>query len=290
MYTAWLSLLIPTYEYPTGVLRILDRLHATNVTGIECIINDDSRTDIVQIAVLNHPLYQMGAVKYHRNEPTLGAVLNWNELLKKSSGEFQLLMHHDECPENDSFFSKLKSILDDPDSPDLLILNCLIPTFNRRLRQHTPVRIKRILLSLCPDHLLLHNSLGPPSVVVVRRTKNLLFNPKLRWLVDVDWMVKILRLPNINFQVSNELAVISIANSDVSITKNLKENIDQLRILEAKIIKNNCSSDLKIFRLLLPKNLIECAISFIEKGCWLFLRLVIKTTGWVNGRRLPYWL
>lgn len=286
----WLSLLIPAYEHPTGVLRILNRLHAAGDKGVECLINDDSRSDAVEAAVRNHPLHQAGGVIYRRNRPALGAVSNWNDLLARARGEYLLLMHHDECPENDKFFPLLQSQLTKVNSPDMLLLNCLLPTSDGfRLRCHMPLWIRRVLLAWSPDHLLRHNTQGSPSVMVIRQSHCLLFSPALKWLVDVEWMTRTLRLPGIRVNFSRDLAVISLPHLGTSITASLQGEIPRLRLIEARMIRNHFGTS-GVIRLMLPSNWIECAVSGAEQACWLLLRAVIRATDWFTRRKLPSWL
>lgn len=286
----WLSVLIPAYEHPTGVIRILDRIYASQSAGIECIINDDSHTEAVQVAVYEHQLYKSGGISYKKNHPTLGAVSNWNSLLSLAVGEYFLLIHHDECPENDDFFSLLQDELDAHSLPDLLLLNCLLPTLGgRRLRQHMPLWIRKMLMATSPDHLLLHNTLGPPSVVVIRGSQVSYFNTSLKWLVDVEWMVRTLRLPGVRYVFSHNLSVVFIPHGGSSITATLRAEIPRLRVSEAKLIRDFYGA-LPVIRLLLPRSWIEQLTSILERTIWLALRIVVRSTGWIYGRKMPIWL
>ncbi len=286
----WLSVLIPAYEHPAGVLRILDRLHAARVKGVECRINDDSQSDAVQTAVWHHPLYRAGDVIYRRNRPALGAVPNWNDLLAQARGLYLLLMHHDECPERDDFFIDLQAALVQVDSPDVLLLDCLLPTLGGlRLRHHMPLWIRRGLLAWNPDHLLRHNTLGPPSVVVARRSVYVSFDPALKWLVDVDWMVRLLRNTGVSWSFSKRLAVVSSPHASTSITASLINEIPRLREEEALRIRRRLGPSL-IFCLLLPDTLLMHILTYVESGIWLVARALIRSTGWLTGRPRSAWL
>ena len=94
----WLSLLIPAYDFPAGVDRILDSVAAAADERIECLVGDDSTTPEVERRVRAHAAFASGRVAYVRNVPARGAVTNWNEMITRASGEYLLFMHHDECP------------------------------------------------------------------------------------------------------------------------------------------------------------------------------------------------
>lgn len=286
----WLSVLIPAYEHPLGVLRILDGLHLSNMGGVECLISDDSRSNAVEDAVVAHPLYKIGGISYFRNSPPLGAVENWNSLIGRARGEYLLLMHHDECPERVDFFSVLKQQLAMPDAPDVLLLECLLPTMGGyRLRYHVPNWLRRYFMHWGPEHLLRHNTLGSPSVVVVRRRICLPFDEALKWLVDVEWMVRLLRQPEVRCLYANQLAVVSIPNKATSITKKLGSEIPRLRNDEARLIYRKLGP-LFVFTLLLPSTFPEKLFAGIESSLWFSLRAMTRGTSWMFSRPFPAWL
>ncbi len=288
--TPSLSVLIPAYEYPLGVLRILDRLKAGNCEGVECLIGDDSRTDAVEQVVRAHTLFASGGVHYRRNRPSLGAVANWNDLIVRAQGDYVLLMHHDECPERDDFFQSLLQALKRHEHPDVLLLECMLPTLaGRRLRHHVPPLLRRTLLAWSPNHLLRHNTLGSPSVAVVRRSHCQAFNPSFKWLVDVEWMVRLLRASGTRIAFAVGLAVVSLPNAATSITASLGGQIPALREMEARQICAQWGRT-PVFALLLPATLRERLLARLEAVVWLALRVLTRSTGWIWGRPLPQWL
>ncbi|HEY5994803.1 MAG TPA: glycosyltransferase [Gallionellaceae bacterium] len=288
--TPWLSLLIPAYEHAPGVLRILDRLLASGCKGVECLIGDDSRTDIVEQAVRSHRLFADGMVSYWRNRQPLGAVANWNDLLSRAQGNYILFMHHDECPEQDNFFGNLLQLIQRQGYPDVLLLECMHPTLaGRRLRHHVPLLLRQVMMSWSPKHLLRHNTLGSPSVVVVRRSHCQAFNSALKWLVDVEWMVRLLSPSATRIEFARDLAVVSLPNKAISITSSLKGKISGLRKREALQIKDQLGSSV-VFSLLLPATHVQRLASSTENLMWLALRALTRSTGWIWGRPTPLWL
>lgn len=286
----WLSVLIPAYEHPLGVLRILDILQQSNIGGVECLVSDDSQSIAVEAAIVGHSLYKNGSVSYFRNIPALGAVINWNSLIVRSRGEYLLLMHHDECPERIDFFSVLKQQLTISVTPDVLLLQCLLPTMGGyRLRYHVPHWLRRQFMRFGPEHLLRHNTLGSPSVVVVRRRICLPFDETLKWLVDVEWMVRLLRQPKVRCLYANQLAVVSIPNKATSITRKLGSEIPRLRDDEARMICRKLGP-MFVFTLLLPSTIPEKLFAGVEFGFWFSLRVMTRGTSWLFSRPFPVWL
>ena len=288
--TPWISVLIPAYEHPEGVRRILDAIYFSSEHGIECIIGDDSNSNIVELMVKFHPLYINGHVCYHRNKYSCGAVKNWNNLINRAKGEYLLLMHHDECPENYIFFSQLNNIINIHNKPDIIFLRCSLPILmNRRLRYHMPFSLKFIFLKFAPGYLILHNVIGSPSNVVIRQDVCLDFDDRLKWMVDVDWMVRLLRQSKNNWIIAKCLSIVSIYNKSTSITSSLGSNVSKLRYKESRYIQNKLGH-MPVFNYIFQNTLAEKFVSSIERLCWFFVHIVIRIMGYFNSRPTPNWL
>ncbi len=108
-----LSILIPAFNYPEGVSRILGGLDGHSATGVEILVGDDSSASGVEsVAALARGRFE--GLSYHRNEPSLGACGNWNDLLARAKGDYCLLLHHDEFPVAASFITDLTAELTAP--------------------------------------------------------------------------------------------------------------------------------------------------------------------------------
>src|SRR5487761_2410319 len=118
-----LSILIPAYNYADGVCRIVSPLLREARTDIEILVHDDSSDSAVEAAIQG--LGPHDYLRYTWNSPALGAVPNWNSLLKKASGQYVILIHHDDFPLSETFASEVLDELEQNDWPDALILSCL---------------------------------------------------------------------------------------------------------------------------------------------------------------------
>jgi len=287
--TPWLSLLLPTYHYPVGVQRILDILLASRMKGVQCIVGDDSTDDRVELAILAHPAFQAGLVEYHRNPPGGGAVRNWNSLLARATGDHVLTMHHDECPLDVGFFDALRRLVTTTQPPDHVVLDCLLLNRAGKLRSHMPRWLRAWLLRAFPTHLLRHNSVGSPSVWVVRRALAQPFREDLKWLVDVEWYTRMLRArPDAKVEMS-ELAVVSLPPPGDTITARIAAEIPTLARTEAVLIEASFGR-LPPLRLMLPRSLPERAFAIIESAAWTALRLLVRACGELSRRPPPAWL
>jgi len=195
-----LSVLIPAYNQPAGVERILDRLAGLGKSGeVEVRVSDDSTDDAAATRIAaavqtwsSGPLAACPAWQYQRNQPPLGAVRNWNALLAQATGRYVWLLHHDEEPDAAVALKPLLAQLQE-DTADVWILRCHVqrqPGGPRRL--HFPPRRAAALLRRWPGYLLRRNLIGPPSALIVRDHAVAKYDETLAWLVDVEFYMRVL--------------------------------------------------------------------------------------------------
>lgn len=175
-------------------------------------------------------------------------------------------MHPDECPASDGFFFVLKDQLIISDAPDVPLWACLLPTMGgQRLRHHVPIWLRHVLMRLGPKHLLRHNTLGPPSVVFVRRSICASFYSALKWLVDVEWLVRLLHQTGVRWGFAKHLAVVSLPHAAVSTTAGLGGDIPRLRDEESRLIREQVGQS-SVFCLLLPDTTATRLLARVVRG------------------------
>jgi glycosyltransferase involved in cell wall biosynthesis len=232
-----LSLLIPAYNYSKGVGRILDSLCSTSYNDIEILVADDSENNCVKDFIEMFYSDCPNELSYKKNCSRVGAVANWNSLIKSARGEFVVLMHHDEFPINANFISKLLAILEEKnDNIDVLVMNCLlINSDETRVRYHVPYHIKRLVIRFFPEYMLKRNVIGPTSCLVVRRKLYPLFDEKLKWFVDVDMYFR-LRKSTSRWCMCDDLDIGSAYKRRESITASIKSDITIIRTKEREVL------------------------------------------------------
>lgn len=189
-----LSVLIPAYNQPAGVERILARLAGLGAPGeLEIRVSDDS-TDEAAAERIAAALRALPAAQWHyrRNQPPLGAVRNWNALLAQARGRYLWLLHHDEEPDEAARLAPLLAALR-RDSAEVWILGCRVQHRpGARPRLHFPPHWAAAVLRRWPGYLLRRNLVGPPSALVVRDHAAVRYDESLAWLVDVEAYVRLL--------------------------------------------------------------------------------------------------
>lgn len=270
----WLSLLIPAYDYPEGVARILNVLASAQDPGIECLIGDDSTDSKVERLVSHRQGEFARPIQYVRQSPRLGAVANWNRLLGNASGRHILFMHHDECPEDHLFFAKLRAELSALSADSHVILNCKLPAANRRWRAHMPFCVRSFIALRIPQYLLRRNVIGSPSVWVAPRIAAPVFDIRMRWLVDVDWYTRMLAASNPQDLNFSQLAILSFPRGSGSITASLRDQTGSLAAQEAHLVAR-LSGQTLITQMIVAESWKARVLAGAEQVTWLFLRVSV---------------
>ena len=267
----FLSVLVPAYEYPEGIQRILQALLPTEGVPLEILIHDDSASDRVQTVVLPWQEAYPRTVRYRRNAKPSGAVNNWNGLLTSARGQYLLLLHHDELPLTEGFSHAIQNEVQAMGTPRVLVLDLLLASRgNVRLRRHVPLWSKRLLLRSCPTYLYARNLIGAPSSWVVRREGCPAFDPQLQWLVDVDWYARILGGPG-SVRISPNVQVASVQGEHRSITATLGSGITGLRKQEAEYLLQSGRQNIAL-RILRHRTFGDRVIRIVEVLAWATFR------------------
>lgn len=261
------SILIPAYEYPEGISRILDGLINVDATSFEIIISDDSPTDCIEKLVESHDLARKGIIKYHRNSPGLGAVNNWNHLISSANSEVLVLLHHDEFfLDSRDFYRAMKQI--SSGSVDVVVGRVkLLNNAGQRSTTHFPLFLSRFLIGKLPEYIYLRNFIGPVSCLIFRRNLSVYFDVNLRWFVDVDFYYR-LRLKTKKWLFLDNHSVCSIINRPASISRQIEPELKKISEAERNYLCD--SRTLKFLPCLQSSLLCQC----VEIVVWASFRLV----------------
>ncbi|MFM7672889.1 MAG: glycosyltransferase family 2 protein [Bacteroidota bacterium] len=185
-----ISILIPTYERPDYLRRSLDQLALQRFTDFEVIITDDSASNAVEAFMGSHS-YAF-PIRYRRNHPALGTPRNWTSGMDLATGDWIKILHDDDWlsspdslaqyadairPELDLIFAGYQAVYEETDKKEVRVLR--------------PDQFKRICSD--PYRLFAGNLIGPPSVLMFRRTMDVSFDPALKWIVDWEGYIRMLQ-------------------------------------------------------------------------------------------------
>lgn len=192
------SICIPAYNNAVSLQKLIESIDVQTYTDYEVIITDDSSTNDVQDYVT-----RLGntKIRYYRNVKQLGATGNCNEAICKAKGEYIKMMHHDDWFADRDSLKKFVRMLDEHKDADI--------AFSGTNQVYGKMSTSRCIAddrvkAMRKSYRTLYNGnwIGAPSATMVRN-KDFLFDPNLKWLVDVELYIRILS-QNSNFAFTKE--------------------------------------------------------------------------------------
>ena len=99
------SIVIPAYNQLSLLQRALNSVLCQKEADYEVIISDDSSDDKIErfIQQLNNL-----DIHYYRHQRGVGAADNWNYGLQMATGQYMILMHHDEEMKQDDYLKRVQ--------------------------------------------------------------------------------------------------------------------------------------------------------------------------------------
>lgn len=185
------SVCIPAFGQPELFRRALES--ALNQIGVsfEVIVTDDSPDDAVQRVV--ESLASSASVRYLRNPARLGSPANWNRAVSLATGDYVKLLHHDDFLTGADSLRRYVAMLDESPEADLAFSASEVWMVDSGRRWvHRPGAADLRALATRPGVLFAGNLIGSPSAVIYRRSVTQTFDPRLVWLVDVDFYIGVL--------------------------------------------------------------------------------------------------
>jgi glycosyltransferase involved in cell wall biosynthesis len=274
----FLSILLPAYRYREGVHRVLSLLQPLPFADCELIVLDDSPDDEIEQDVVRWCSATGMQVAYQHNRPALGAAANWNALLNKARGKYCLLLHHDEFPLSNHFVINLiQELRKDPDV-DVIMLDCvLIDPQNGRCRRHLPTWLRTFVVSRFPQYLFRRNVIGPTSSLVIRRTLYPRFDVRLRWLIDVDVYVRLLKVAKC-LRMCPQIKVGSILGRTDSITTGLGSSIPRIAREERAYLEGVYHTTSPWLGPVHNEPILHSMLRACEAMCWNLMRGLTRIT------------
>ena len=109
----FISICIPAYKRIADLEKLLNSIGRQTFNNFEVIVTDDSPDDTVKNFCDNYP--NKFALTYFKNNPVLGTPENWNEGIRRATGQWVKLMHDDDYfASNDSLALFVEAIQTNP--------------------------------------------------------------------------------------------------------------------------------------------------------------------------------
>lgn len=210
------SICIPTYKQTFYLKRNLDSIVIQDFKDYEIIITDDTPDDTVELFVKEYSNIFEGKLRYYRNKIALGSPNNWNYAVSLSESEYVKILHHDD------WFTRKESLrlfveAIEKEKVDFVFSSTIVKSADWE-KPHQISKSQLIELKNDPCSLFFGNVIGAPSVTLIRRSSILAFDPMIKWLVDVDFYIRILLKVN-DFYFLKEPLIATLSDGLHQITR-----------------------------------------------------------------------
>ena len=206
------SIIIPTYNQLPLLKRALESVLHQQGADYEVIVTDDS--DNEEIATYIQSIDNQ-SVKYFHHKSTGSAADNWNFGLSKAEGQYVIVMHHDEALTGSNHLSLTAQALADT---DVVIADIEVKTKDKKKSRWLSHLTKKFICRH-PEWLFLQNAIGPTACIAFKNLQQQPFNPKLSWLVDIEWYYRLLKGKRVS--TCKACKIQSFDGHEVQITRNL---------------------------------------------------------------------
>ncbi|WP_149135383.1 glycosyltransferase family 2 protein [Cupriavidus campinensis] len=186
------SICIPAYRQVAFLRRTLQSVIDQHFTNYELIVTDDSPDDSVETLLTEFDFG--GRLRYVRNATQLGSPENWNAALRQASGEYLKILHHDDNFTDAEALGDFVRLLDDnPQAGFGFCATLIVDVATGHQRIHRASESQMQALRAMPEVLFAGNFVGAPSTTIYRREFALDYDTRMKWLVDLDFYIRILQ-------------------------------------------------------------------------------------------------
>lgn len=192
------SIVMPTYKNLNYLKRAIKSVLMQSYKDYEIIITDDSQNNVIKnyIRTLNNP-----RIRYFNNKPQLYQAANHTSGLQKATGKYIKILHDDDYFITNNALEKMVLMLDNNSKYDFVYSNNIQVDLvkNKVLKKrHAQKYLKYAVED--PLYLLIRNTIGAPSVILLRNYQDTFFDSKMKKFVDTDFYINyLLKHPNIGF-------------------------------------------------------------------------------------------
>jgi len=194
--TPLISICIPAYKRIDYLERLLDSIIIQDYKNFEVIITDDTPGD--ELKGFCEGYKQKIPLQYYKNKESLGTPENWNEAIRKATGQWIKIMHDDDWfSGNDSLREYATAIAAHPG--DDFFFAAYTNIYEQENNREQTVHLSRYnenRLKKNPLVLFRKNFIGNPSCTLFKKDETLVFDSSFKWVVDFEFYMRYLKAKN----------------------------------------------------------------------------------------------
>jgi glycosyltransferase involved in cell wall biosynthesis len=186
-----ISVCIPAYKNKAYLKRLLDSVSRQQFRDFEVVITDDSPDE--EVRQLADAYQNSFPLVYHKNKEPLGSPANWNKAIGLAKGEWIKMMHDDDWLADEKSLGLFYEATLQGNASFIFsgFVNQELETGSRH-----PFVIRKMdeeLLRKNPLYLFRTNYIGHPSTTLIRNNRKEWFDPTIKWVVDIEFYMRVLR-------------------------------------------------------------------------------------------------
>ena len=209
----FISICIPAYQRPELLRRLLQSIREQDFREYEIILTDDTPGDEVATVAAGFadlPLH------YFKNQPAAGTPGNWNRALEKALAPWVQVMHADDWYASPDALSRFAEACRHSTGSFVCCASREIDSSGMVRKQMRLGKAGKQALEADPLCLVSDNLVGHPSVLVHRADKDLAYNTRFKWVVDIDFYIRYLEKHGGFTYIDQPLVNIGMDNEQVS--------------------------------------------------------------------------
>ena len=210
-----ISICIPAYKGIEFLKRLLDSIAIQNFKNFEVVITDDSPDNSVR--ELSSAYHDKFSLNYYRNESPLGTPANWNKAIENASGKWIKLMHDDDWFADENSLGHFAEAITQNPSTSFIFSAYRNHYLDTGRTNDVFVDSSRLnILQKNPATLFSRNIIGPPSVVLHKKTARVQYDPAIKWVVDIDFYIRYLHDEKSPVYINKILVNVGIGEQQVT--------------------------------------------------------------------------
>jgi glycosyltransferase involved in cell wall biosynthesis len=213
----FISICIPAYKRVNYLRRLLDSITIQAYKNFEVIVTDDSPDDEVEKLVQSY--VQRLPIKYSRNHKSLGTPENWNEAIRKATGDWIKVMHDDDWFTAEDSLQQYADAIIAKEHARLFFSAYTIVYEQENNRKETVYLYKTDEYKLRKNifNLFRKNYIGNPSCTLFKKNRDILFDNRFQWVVDFEFYIRFIGTQTSNVVYINKpLVNVSVNQSQVT--------------------------------------------------------------------------
>ena len=186
------AICIPSYKNVITLQRLLDSVFKQTYRDFAVVITDDTDTNEVKMLVES---YHSPKLLYKKNERQLGPTANCNEAIRYAQSlnpDYIKVMHHDDFFTFEYSLEYLVDLLEKDKNAQIVFSGTI--QVERDYSYERSISLEEAKeLEKDYQYLYIANVIGGPSAVLVRNT-GFYMDENLKWLVDLEWYMRIMQV------------------------------------------------------------------------------------------------